>query len=784
MSKDNKAKRALKKREKLRKNKTRLSIKSEKKQPKPIEISTPILANFSPFQHLTDEMRRELIDDIGAKSKISYQERLNEIQHILTEYNPITVLAIVSGYCLSVGAGDQGVQYKEREDGFNQSHLEILQALILKKAESEWGKQPPTPDVIQGIIDALKYFSRDFIYSRFASERFDLNDKEKAVNEVQEWIRNHTQSVRNWGFYSQVKCISTELYSFFDEKLLINLGFRASEVIVVFDLMVRAIEKRLTERFTVLKQLKRINNKNELVKKYHHIIEQEQKEVDEFLSLEVISGLSVKKVFFLILSHYDLRLPGCFYFNEEHVSEVSNICRENISKILDYFSLCAGELSCNEIGYLFLDNPIWNKPVVKTSNLYFCPAPQLFFSFVLASFDEIIESINKDDLHERRAQYLENKIDEIVKRRFPESTTVSGLTWRLGNDQYETDLITMIDSHLLIIEAKSQKITKPALRGAPDRIKRHIKELFVEPSIQSMRLENRLNQLRLNPDINDELREKLPIDLNNIHKIIRLSVTLEDFATIQSGFLKFEDTEWLPKDFCPCPTMNLADFETLFDFLEHPVQIIHYLQRRTEMEGRINFVGCELDLMGLYASTLFNLGNINADNCDHLVISEMSEPLDRYYTSKDNGIFIEKPKPRTSTLFNRIFNQLERRSTPRWTEIGVLLNRFSPDDQIKIDAALVTLKKSVQRMWDKEGHKNSIVLIPPEASEFAMVIVLYNDKNIQRKSEFIKNGTDMALEPEHVRYCLVIGKNIDHDVVPYHYISLASKRARSARSVR
>lgn len=277
MSKDNKAKRALKKREKLRIKKTRLSIKAEKEQPRPIGISTPVLENFSPFQHLTDEMRRELIDDIGAKSKISYQERLNEIQHILVKHDPITVLAIVSGYCLSVGAGDQGVQYKEREDSFNQSHVEILQALILKMPESEWGKQPPTPDVIQGTINALKYFSRDFTFSRFASERFDLNDKEKAVNEVQEWIRNHTQSVRNWGFYSQVKCISTELYSYFDEKLLNHLGFRASEVIVVFDFMVRTIEKRLTERLTVLKQLKKINNKKELVKKYHHIIGQGQK---------------------------------------------------------------------------------------------------------------------------------------------------------------------------------------------------------------------------------------------------------------------------------------------------------------------------------------------------------------------------------------------------------------------------------------------------------------------------------------------------------------------------
>ncbi len=65
----------------------------------------------------------------------------------------------------------------------------------------------------------------------------------------------------------------------------------------------------------------------------------------------------------------------------------------------------------------------------------------------------------------------------------------------------------------------------------------------------------------------DALRDSLPIDLKGIHKIIRVSVTLEDFATLQSNLSRFSETGWLPKGFIPCPTMNLSDFETLFDIL-------------------------------------------------------------------------------------------------------------------------------------------------------------------------------------------------------------------------
>ena len=776
MSKNNKAKRISKKREALKRKKSKLNGRVERKQIDSSGFSTPVIKAFSPFKEISDEIRKELIDEIGKQSKISYQDNLKEIQQKIGEYDPITILAIVSGYGLTVGAGDKGVQYTERQDGFNQSHVEILQALILKIPENEWGGLLPTSDIIQDIINSLKDISQAFGLSKFSSDVLELNNKEKAINEVQDWIRNHTQSVRNWGFYSQVKCISTELYGYFDDELLNHNGFKASEVINVFDFMVRTVEQRLTHRYTILRNLKSINNKKELISRYHQVIGEDQNEANAFYRVEGISSLSVKKLFFLILSHYDLMLTDCFYFDGNFISEACDIPLINTINLLNFFSYSPGALSEKLTEHLFLDNPIWNKPIVRMRELYFCPAPQLFFSFVIPSFDELFESINKENLHNRRSKYLEEKIVEIVNRRFPESLAVSGITWRLGSEQYETDLIAVIDSHLVIIEAKSQKISKPALRGAPDRIKRHIKELFVEPSIQSSRLENRLNQLRLNPDINDELREKLPVDLNGIYKIIRLSVTLEDFATIQSSFSKFEDTDWLPKDFCSCPTMNLADFETLFDFLEHPVQIIHYLQRRTEIEGTINFVGCELDFMGLYASTLFNLGDINSEKFTHMIISEMSVPLDKYYASKDNGILIDKPKPRVSNLFNKILTQIESRSMPRWTEIGVLLNRFSPEDQIRVLSAIKVLKQGVRRNWDKEGHKNSIVLIPPDASEYALVVILYNDNNVQRKHEYIKNGSAMGLEPEHVNYCLVIAKNIDHDELPYHYISIVGKR--------
>ncbi len=183
------------------------------------------------------------------------------------------------------------------------------------------------------------------------------------------------------------------------------------------------------------------------------------------------------------------------------------------------------------------------------------------------------------------------------------------------------------------------------------------------------------------------------------------------------------------------------------------------------------FMGDELDLMGLYIGTLFNIGDIDQDI--NFMISEMSSPLDAYYNSKDAGIDIPKPKPKVSSLFSEIMYQLENRQTPRWTEIGVILNRFSPDDQNKLTKMIVRLKKNVSKNWSVLGHKNMAIFSPPKVSSYALCYIVYNNKNADLRDHYIQEGIRYALEPDHVIKCLVIAKNMDDDNLSYHFIALA-----------
>ena len=729
----------------------------------------------NPLSGITAEQRKELISKLGKNGQEKIVEIFEYLDELLRKYDPLILMSILSGYGLTIGAGNDGVQSKESSGGLNQAHLELIQALALQIPEEELGCHSVTPDIVQEAWGKLIDLSHAFAFSRMHVDHLESSNTDTAINQIQELIRGNTRMVRNWGFHSQVVTISKEIYSHFDELIINKHGFSASNAIDIFKAITDLFEERLTKRLHELRALKSTKKPIELLVKYHELIGQGKEEAERFSENIDINKISHKNLFFMLLSHYDLRMPDNYLIDSDEISSQLNIEEGIVDNVLSYFSYEFGDLNDKEKEYFFLENPVWKKPVISSHRGYYCVLPQLFFSFVLNILDEIVEEIDKEALHKRRSDYLENKIEEVVNRRFPESHVVTGVKWELDGTQYETDLIAFIDSHAIIIEVKSHRISKSALRGAPGRIKRHLEEILIEPGIQSYRLEQKLNELSINGSPYDSLLEKLPVDIHSIKKVLRVSVSLEDFAMLQANLRLFEETGWLPNDFVPCPSMNLADFETLFDFLEHPVQIIHYLLRRTELEGKVKFMGDELDFMGLYITTLLNVEDMVCDDTE-IVISGMSEPLDKYYISRDQGILIDKPKPKISPLFKKIFCKLEERATPRWTEIGSILNRFPPDDQNKLIRYIKDLSKVVNRTWQAEEHKNIAVYNPPESSEYALAVVLFKDENRDRRYEFIDHASALGLEPEHVRYCLVIAINIDNDNLPYHYIALAENR--------
>lgn len=241
----------------LKKVKIKTTPKKLKEKNTPNSLSEPVVTMMNnPFKDFTDEQRKELILEVSQKSKKSLTEILEFLDNTFRNYDPLILISIFSSYHLTVGIGNNGVNTKESPNTLNQSHVELVQALILQIPENELGQLPPTPDIVQETKDKLITLGEAFKFSRMNEEQLNASKTDIAINKIQEWFRLHTQMVRNWGFHSQILNISKEIYSHFDQSIIKELGFSASNVIDIFEIMLTLTEERVSQRMRVLTEIK------------------------------------------------------------------------------------------------------------------------------------------------------------------------------------------------------------------------------------------------------------------------------------------------------------------------------------------------------------------------------------------------------------------------------------------------------------------------------------------------------------------------------------------------
>ncbi|MFP4486642.1 MAG: hypothetical protein ACLFOC_06740 [Campylobacterales bacterium] len=774
-----------------RRKEKQVRLKKKKQQNRKVRKTTSSDSGLqfleNPFANISETGRKVIFNEIQKVNEKNYKESLEKLQELFKEYSPLAILSFMSSYGLTVGIRKNKIESHNRK--ISQANVEVCQALILQIEAENLENKAPMPDILQNILELSEKLLKSNQFKDINSSIFDLSTDKYYIEYIRSLVIGYTQIVRNWGNYNQVKNISRELYSNLDDLLIGEYNFTTSNLIEFFSHLVKTIEDRNTITFNVFAELKKINSIEEMIYRYYELANLNKLEAEELISYLKNKGVSNHEDIFMLLYSYhtDRHLPTNYIFNCSDVARELTIDEKIVISILETFSYRFGSLKDKKTEHLFLDNPIWTKPIILISaEEFFCPMPQLFFSFILKSFDNLIVKIDKNKLSDVKAEYLENKIEEIVKTRFPDENTVRSIKWWGVEDgkekEFETDLITFIDVYAIIFEAKSGKITDSALRGSPDRLKKKINELLIEPNIQSKRLKEKLELLIKNPNINDELRQKLPVDLNKIRKVLRVSVTLEDFASLQSNIYELKETGWIPEDYNPCPTMNIADFETVFDIFENPTQIINYLEVREELESVIKYKGDELDLVAVYMENHLNLAEINPEVS--LIITGMSNKIDEYYQLIAFNQSIEKPKPKMNKYFEKILIQIEERKPEGWVQLGSAIYRLYPDDQLKIVNMLKKIKNYVSKNWRIKGHNNILNYVPPKSSNYAFVFIVFCENNKGKKKDFLEEAIAIGLETEHVEYCLGIGINIDRSDMPYAIIGMSEKLSQKSEPIK
>lgn len=726
----------------------------------------------NPFSGLSQEAIDEILVDAGRSHEIEFKESLEKLVEKISSVDVLHLLSVLAFYGLSVGMTKTGKTSKNKNPTIRQSHVELVQALALRLSVSEQSSEPVQPHQVQEIWDLLISFDTAFNLKRLVQIQNAKTEQKKAVLQVQEWLRLHTNIVRNWGYFTRVISIAKRLYSDLDPLFKKSVGLEATSIIDVFEGLVLYVEEVNNERFQQIRTVFKARTIEEAIKTYHDIYDLPGS-VEEITALLRERGAAIEEVRSLILSHSELFLKNKFLFTIEELASSMNVEPVALECALSKLSYQFGDLKDSNPEHFFLGNPVWTKPLIKLpTDTYFCVIPQLLFSFIFQSLDSLLspEEI-KDEVQDKcRPKFLENEIKRLFTEAFPQAVFKQNFKWKDSNVEYESDFIMQIDSHLIIVEAKSGAVSRSALRGAPGSAKDDIQELLISPAIQSKRFADKIIELKAK-QVFPETFQTLNFDINGIERIIRLSVTLEDFATIQSQVSRLRDTGWIDKDFSAAPTIALADLEVVFDILTSVPQKIHYLVRRSELEEHMQYRGDELDLLGFYLETGFNLGKEEFEPREWM-ISGMSEKVDEYYVALDQGIIRKKPTLELIKWWKDIQLRIKQRSPYRWLEVAVMLLNVSLDDQRKVEIEFKKITKNVKKNWRQPGHINSITIHLPQRRE-AVGLLAFRESEQDQRREFMRNLAGQSFSETNAERCLVIGVNIDdRDWYPYSILGV------------
>jgi hypothetical protein len=702
-----------------------------------------------------------------------FPRTLELVKDQLRRHNPISILACFAGYGLITSVAKDGTKRKPFRD-ILQHHVELLQAIILTIPPDQWGPAPVVPAVMQIVFDSVPKLSDTFFLQRILDADKVSDEQELVVLGLQERIRMHTMGVRNWGHFGAVVRISTELYSALDAAFMSHYGFSSTDFIEVMHRTVSELERRQTEHWDRFAPVMRGKTPAQVFRLYFKNVPGLVGNPEDMLATWPRIDTNGAKA--AMIAHYDLRLPDCFTFTADEIATLSGRSAQIVERVFRAISLAQGGLADAKTDYLFLGNPIWEAPVIDLGASFFLPMPQAVFSHIHRIMDGLAAAAElKEALEKARARYLQEKLKSAFRSALPGADIKAGAKWKMGDQQFETDLLVAIDRTVIIAEAKANRLTPEGLRGAPARVKRHVQDMMIAPSVQSERLANLVDKAQAGDADAIAIVKGLGIAPEAIDRVIRISVTLDDLSVLSAAEGEFKKAGWVPADHDLAPTVLMADLLCIIDILDKPLLLLHYLSERTHFQKALNLMGDELDFLGLYLENGFNFV---IDDKDMMFIpAGMSGPIDRYYDAQDAGITQSKPKPNLSKLFIRIIDRLNERRPAGWTTVGIhLLGSANLSEQRRLERSLDKLRVMVRKNYRDPAHINSVQIQPPQRHKARVGFYLFPE----RLRGGIKNAMERlsaeALDAGGVESIVLFARSTEQWDWPYEAVVYVKQR--------
>jgi hypothetical protein len=680
-------------------------------------------------------------------------------------------LSILAAKGLTIPAEPTKEVKKRSTDWISQSDVELLQAICLSVEKEEAHLDLAEPSEIQFLWDNLIELGRGYDLSRMKA--LNTVKPEDALIRIQEQIRTHTRGIRNWGYYHQVKRIAHDLLNPLDTKFLQHLGFSGSSFVKVIDGLIRENESRINDHMKRFIPPIMKKTLEEMIKSYSEARPNES--FDDLFKFLLSTRPTIDEARMIILCHSDLQLYKCFIHDAESVSMRTGVDVNEVESVFRSISISPGELSGRDCRKFLLDNPVWTSPLVLLENDFvFSCIPQTSFSFFFEIISNLVRPHSSLSIawQNRRASFLEEETAKLFRKVFRDSVIYKNIEWRIAGsgENGETDLLVLVDSLLLIVEAKSGEISAPSKRGAPERLKSEIKELLEKPALQSQ---------RASAAFLDHISGRAPlqfsqiVDISKVKCIIRLSITLDDFWKLQSNIGELQRIGLVSEKVKPIPTISLSSLDTLCELLDQPSMLLHYFHRRSQLEGKFSYDSDEMDLLGSYLMNGLFFGNMENDG-SRLVFHKMSHSVDRYMNAISEGIILRKPDRKVSDWWGLILAALEVRKPSRWMETMIAMLDIDSHGQNLIEKESKKLIKK-HRKHLENPFLDSAFYIPGGIAHTAVAVVVLKKENYVDRLERALYVAERVFGDPRPQQCVVIGINAQETIWPYNFICMIDR---------
>jgi len=617
--------------------------------------------------------------------KKNIRDNIHELELLLNKYNPIHLLHYLCvKHCFT-----NPETYKESESVNLEFWIEyaLSCATSIQYQSSFEDPQDKTFTKFEELIKSIIDLSTQFYMTEAADETYDPSLKTIRFQSIVKYM-----GVRGDSFENHHLNLIYQTFQPHDAFLKENFGFTTKEITEFIDSI----------RNEILTNIKHDANRKRFFLKFEDLvkkikiskgekIEITEKDLKEFDKNEEM--IKLRKEYQEYMETYE---P--FYFKLKPSEKLPR-------KLLELFSIKFGENKMFLQGDKFWplnDSLIYSKPIIKYNDEYYGFGNTILYRNIL----DILESIIKEKdpnyysktFLKKKSKILEEMSLNYLNNIIPKASIYGGLFYYLEQDEenvkYETDGLIIFDENLLILEAKSHKLTLSAKRGSVLRIEKTVKNIIDDAYNQGIRCKRYIIDNIQAEFFDKDNKKVLTLEAKNFRSIYIINTTYENLSHLSAqlhnlkNFNLIEGKEW------PW-TVFINDLRIISEIVECPSIFLLYLQRRIKMNDlELLMNSDELDFFMFFLKTGLYFDDINISKNQRVSLFGMTDELDRYYLYIQGDVKeAEKPIFKIPNFYKKIVYSIEELGKRGFTRATISLLSIDAEDRKKFSALIARYKK-------------------------------------------------------------------------------------------